>query len=185
MSCNLITRFSHYYNQEIRIKVIKMQNDQTPWFELSGVANGLHYSKSENALLQYVEPWAAASLEEICKNNNCSVKSFNKLTGENFPPNKVFLNKDGIYQIMIGKTNSPVNFVKNFLIKEVLKPEITLDEEIITSTSDLKHEETTPTEENTLPVGFSWHFELKIPYECDQNLIICDKHGTKFRLSLF
>lgn len=214
MSCITVSEYFPHFKEKVTLKVIIM-NLSVKWIEFDGVVKGLHLSKSPGVILQHVDPWGKAKFKDICKDNNYSVEFFNDILQENFAPDKDFVNYHGVYQLMMGKTLSPANSIKNWLMKSVLNPmypQLTND----TSDKDIKQEgnhasiccpsnhhsmmangesEIASTPEpcaphkcsNKLPDTYhakcSWHFELKIPYECDTNLIICDKHGTKFRLS--
>lgn len=212
MSCITVSEYFPHFKEKVTLKIILM-NLSMKWIEYDGVVKALHLSKSPSVILQHIDPWGKAKFKEICKDNNYSVDFFNDILQENFSPDKDFVNYHGVYQLMMGKTLSPANSIKNWLMKSVLNPiypQSTND----TFDKDIKQEDHhtsnySPTSHqsmiangdseiasipdlcaqcpNKLPDAYhakcSWHFELKIPYECDTNLIICDKHGTKFRLT--
>lgn len=220
MNCITVSKYFPCSKETVSLKIIIMPN-LNKWYEYDGVVKGLKYSKSSNALLSQIAPWAQVKLEDLCKQNNYSVSLFNEIVGEKFSPDKYFLNSHGVYQVMIGKTISPNNAVKNWYIKYLLDPayqnhndgnndddeyknfekhikssNVSISTEPITVFDDEEAEsnpfllkdcenKTIEEEEEEHHTKCLWHFELKIPYECDTNLVICDKNGTKFKLSKF
>lgn len=203
MSCVIMSEYFPHFNETVSLKIISMFNGNVKWYEYDGVVKGLHYSKSSNVLLQHVEPWAMKKFKDICRENNYTVEFFNQILKQNFHPDQDFLTECGVYQLMMGSTRSPSNSIKNWYIRCVLRPGDFNMNNNMSSISDIKfesissalptllspHVKATPTSIAESIVDdhekCSWHFELKIPYECDTNLIICDKHGTKFKLSKF
>lgn len=185
MTCVILSEYFPYFKETITVKYILINN--TKWYEYDSIIKGLHYSKSSMVLLQNVQPWAMKKFTDICNDNNVTVSFLNEILKQNFQDESVFLNDSGVYQLIIGSTRSPSNSIRNWYINDVMKPSV-LDQaphiSLLEQDQDFHQQNKIKQEyQQKQEEKCSWHFELKVPYECDNNLIICDKHGSKFKLS--
>lgn len=121
MSIVTMSEFFPYFNETISLKKILTHNNR--WFDYDDVIKGFHFSKSPAVLLQYLETWAVKKFANICSDMNVTVDFLNKILNENFSADKLFVNDHGVYQLMIGSTRSPSNSVRNWYIREALRPE--------------------------------------------------------------